>query len=64
MLPETHAYDPKLAIEMRHLDNTDKECRILTAQVLIQDEKIKQLQDELNAVDWHIQFIKDGHDYD
>ena len=35
MIPETHTYDMKLAIEMKHLDDKAKECRILQAQQAI-----------------------------
>ena len=47
LIPETHAYDIKLAIEMKHLEDKAKENRILIAQQNIQDEEIKQLRDEL-----------------
>ena len=39
------------------------ECRVLKAQLVLQNEQIEQLRDELQSIDWHIQFIKDGGDY-
>ena len=39
------------------------ECRVLKAQLVLQNETIKQLRDELQSIDWHIQFIKDGGNY-
>ena len=39
------------------------ECRVLKAQLVLQNETIKQLRDELQSIDWHIQFIKDGGSY-
>ena len=39
------------------------ECRVLKAQLVLQNEQIEQLRDELQSIDWHIQFIRDGGDY-
>ena len=38
MLPETHAYDIKMQIEMKHLEDKEMECKVLQAQLVLQNE--------------------------
>ena len=41
MLPATHAYDIKMQIELKHLEDKEKENRVLKAQLALQNEEIK-----------------------
>ena len=38
MLPETHAYDIKMQIELKHLEDKEMENRVLKAQLVVQNE--------------------------
>ena len=54
MLPVTHAYDLKYQIDLKHAVDKEMECRVLNAQLALQNEMIDQLRDELKSIDWHI----------